>query len=131
MFTIINHIFIFIWYPYDIENWYHYNMKFYIALRYRYNIIMMLEKRYHITMSLQSQYGIGLYCDVNPTKNRCRHNMECPLGRSEFFEKTLQCRELLLLWNEGWMLGLLCKSLNIFLTLKLLSKLLTTSLWPQ
>ena len=44
MFTIINHIFIFTWYQYDIENWYHYNMKFYIALRYRYNIIMMLEK---------------------------------------------------------------------------------------
>ena len=32
------------WYQYDIQNWYHYNMKFYIALRYRYNIIMMLEK---------------------------------------------------------------------------------------
>ena len=28
----------------DIENWYHYDMKFYIALRYRYSIIMMLEK---------------------------------------------------------------------------------------
>ena len=37
-------IFIFIWYQYDIENWYHYNMKFYIVLRYRYNIVMMLEK---------------------------------------------------------------------------------------
>ena len=41
---IINRIFIFIWYQYDIENSYHYNMKFYIVLRYRYNIIMMLEK---------------------------------------------------------------------------------------
>ena len=36
-------------------------MKFYIALRYRYNIIMMLEKKYHITMSFQSQFVIGLY----------------------------------------------------------------------
>ena len=37
-------------------------------------------KRYHITMSPQSQYVIGLYRDVNPTKNRCRHNIGCPLG---------------------------------------------------
>ena len=44
MFIIISHIFIFIWYQYDIENWYHNNMKFYIVLRYRYNIVMMLEK---------------------------------------------------------------------------------------
>ena len=44
MFTIINPALIFIWYQYDIENWYHYNMQFYIALRYHYNIIMMLEK---------------------------------------------------------------------------------------
>ena len=35
---------VFIWYQYDIKNWYHYNMKFYIALRYRYNTIMILEK---------------------------------------------------------------------------------------
>ena len=33
-------------------------------------------------MSLQSQYVIGLYCDVNPTKSRCRHNIVCPLGYS-------------------------------------------------
>ena len=72
MFTIINRIFIFIWYKYDIENWYHYNMKFYIALRYRYNIIMMLEK--------EIIYIIGLYRDVNPTKNRCRHIIGCPLA---------------------------------------------------
>ena len=44
VFTNINRIFVFLWYQYDIRNWYHYNMKFYIALRYRYNIIMMLEK---------------------------------------------------------------------------------------
>ena len=31
-------------------------------------------------MSAQSQYVIGLYHDVNPTKNRCRHNIGCPLG---------------------------------------------------
>ena len=37
-------------------------------------------KRYHITMSPQSQYAIGLYRNVNPTKNRCRHNIGCPLG---------------------------------------------------
>ena len=44
VFTIINRIFVFVWYQYGIRNWYQYNMKFYIALRYRYNIIMMLEK---------------------------------------------------------------------------------------
>ena len=33
-----------IWYQYDIENWHHYNMKFYTAPRYCYNIIMMLDK---------------------------------------------------------------------------------------
>ena len=32
-------------------------------------------------MSLRSQYVIGLYRDVNPTKNRCRLNIACPLGR--------------------------------------------------
>ena len=31
-------------------------------------------------MSPQSQYVIGLYRDVNPTKNQCRHNIGCPLG---------------------------------------------------
>ena len=31
-------------------------------------------------MSPQSQYVIGLYRDVNPTKNRCRYNIACPLG---------------------------------------------------
>ena len=30
-------------------------------------------------MSLQSQYVIGLYHDVNPTKNRFRHNIACLL----------------------------------------------------
>ena len=54
-------------------------MKFYTALRYRCNIIMILEK-YHTTMSLQSQYVIDLYRDVNPTKNRCRHDIAYPLG---------------------------------------------------
>ena len=44
MFTFINNIFIFILYQYDIENRYLYNLEFYIALRYRYSIIMMLEK---------------------------------------------------------------------------------------
>ena len=39
MLTIINCIFIFIW-----ENWYYYNIRFYIELRYRCNIIMILEK---------------------------------------------------------------------------------------
>ena len=34
-------------------------------------------------MSVQSQYVIGLYCDGNPTKNRCRHNIACPLGGDE------------------------------------------------
>ena len=43
VFTIINRIFVFVWYQYGIRNWYQYNMKFYIALRYLYNIIM-LEK---------------------------------------------------------------------------------------
>ena len=43
VFTIINRICIFIWYQYDVENWYHYKMKFYVVLRYRYNIVM-LEK---------------------------------------------------------------------------------------
>ena len=28
----------------------------------------------------QSQYVIGLYRDVNPTKNRCRNNISCPVG---------------------------------------------------
>ena len=31
-------------------------------------------------MSLRSRYVIGLYRDVNPTKNRCRPNIVCPLG---------------------------------------------------
>ena len=44
LFTIIDHNFTFIWYQHTIENWYHYNMKFCVMLRYRYNIIMMLEK---------------------------------------------------------------------------------------
>ena len=43
VFTIINRIFIFIWYQCNIENWFHYNIKFYIVLRYRYNIVT-LEK---------------------------------------------------------------------------------------
>ena len=37
-------------------------------------------KRYHITTSPQSQYVIGLYRELNPTKNRCRHNIRCPQG---------------------------------------------------
>ena len=41
---ITNCIFIFIWYQYDIENLYHYNMNFYIALRYHYNIFMIFER---------------------------------------------------------------------------------------
>ena len=60
---------------YDI-NWYRYNMKFYIALRYRYNF-NILEK--DITMSLQCQYVIGPHHDENLTKNRCRHDIGCPL----------------------------------------------------
>ena len=31
-------------------------------------------------MPLQSQYVLGLYQDVNPTKNRCHHNIGFPLG---------------------------------------------------
>ena len=34
-------------------------------------------------MSLQSQYVIGLYRDANPTNNRCRHNIACPLGKEQ------------------------------------------------
>ena len=30
----------------------------------------------------QSQYVIGLYRDVNPTKNWCRPNVGCPMGKS-------------------------------------------------
>ena len=36
-------------------------------------------------MSLQSHYVIGLHRDENPTKNRCRHNIACPLGYLEQF----------------------------------------------
>ena len=32
-------------------------------------------------MSLQSQNVIGLYRGVNPTKNRCRQNVACPLDQ--------------------------------------------------
>ena len=32
-------------------------------------------------MSPRSQYVIGLYRDVNPTKNRCRPNIACLLGK--------------------------------------------------
>ena len=88
VFTIINSIFIFIWYQYDIGNWYHYEMKFYIALRLSLQHHCVFGKRYRITMSLQSQYVIGLYRHVNPTKKRCRHNTACPLGRLFFFSKT-------------------------------------------
>ena len=49
----------------------YYNIKFYIVLRYRYNI-MMLE-----TMSLYCQYVISLHHDKNPTKSRCCHNIVC------------------------------------------------------
>ena len=34
-------------------------------------------------MSLQSQYVIGLYRDVNPAKNRCRHNIACLFFKSK------------------------------------------------
>ena len=40
-------------------------------------------------MSPQSQYVIGLYRDVNPTKNRCRHNIRCPLGSSNYLKMRL------------------------------------------
>ena len=53
-------------------------MKFDIVLRYHCNVIMMLGKRY-ITMSPQCQYVIGLHRDENPTKDRYRHNIACPL----------------------------------------------------
>ena len=36
-------------------------------------------------MQPQTQYVIGLYRDVNPTKNRCRHNIGCPLGFAVLF----------------------------------------------
>ena len=47
-------------------------------------------KRYQTTMSLQSQYIIGLNSDVNPTKNRCRHNIACPLGTDVIHETRTQ-----------------------------------------
>ena len=31
-------------------------------------------------MSLQCQYVVDLHRDENPVKNRCRHNIACPLG---------------------------------------------------
>ena len=39
-----------------------------------------IGKRYLITISFQCQYVIGLHRDENPIKNRCRHNIEGPLG---------------------------------------------------
>ena len=35
---------IFIWYQYDIENWYHYNMKFHVALYYATTSLWCWEK---------------------------------------------------------------------------------------
>ena len=35
-------------------------------------------------MSPQSQHVIGLYRDVDATKNRCCHNIRCPLGLQKF-----------------------------------------------
>ena len=74
VFTITNWKF-FIWKQYDIENWYHYNMKFYIGQQHHY----VAGKRYHITISLQSQYVIGLYRNVNLTKIRYYHSIGCQL----------------------------------------------------
>ena len=66
-------------------------MKFYIALSYRCSITIMLEKDIHITISLQFQYVIGLHCDKNPTKNRCRHKIACPLGSECDFKLICVC----------------------------------------
>ena len=46
-------------------------------------------------MSPQSQYVIGLYRDVNPTKNRCRYDIGCPLGKG-FLQFGLES----LNWNQ-------------------------------
>ena len=42
-------------------------------------------------MSSQSQYVIRLYRDVNPTKNRCRQNIGCPMGASRAFRVNESC----------------------------------------
>ena len=47
-----------------------------LSLQHHYDV----GKRYHITMSPQSQNVIGLYRDVNLTKNQCRYNIGWPLG---------------------------------------------------
>ena len=41
-------------------------------------------------MPPQSQYVIGLYRDVTPTKNRCRHNIGCPMGYHFTFVKSIR-----------------------------------------
>ena len=62
-------------------------------------------------MSPQSQYVIGLYRDVNPTKNRCRHNIGCPLGFSVWIEAIINIPssssstvEAVLDFNAAWVL---------------------------
>ena len=58
----------------------HYNMKFHIVLRYRYNIIMMLEKYIILRCHFNLNNVIDLCHDVKPTRNRCRHDITCPQG---------------------------------------------------
>ena len=76
MFTIINRIFIFIWYQYDIENCYHYNKKFYmvlprmlkslsLVLRYRYNIMMLEKVSYNDVTSISLRNRSILRCKSN------------------------------------------------------------------
>ena len=62
-----------------------------LSLQHQYDV----GKRYHITMSLQSQHIIGLYRDVDATKNRFCHNVRCPLGLQDILLFKLQ-RDLFL-----------------------------------
>ena len=65
MFTIINRIFIFIWYQYDIENCYHYNMKFYIVLRTATTSLWCWKKIYNDVTSISIR---------NWSISRCKSN---------------------------------------------------------
>ena len=62
-------------------------MKFYIVLRYRYNIIMMLKKISYnnvTSISIRNQYisqcKSNIYHNVNPTKKQRCYNIACPVG---------------------------------------------------
>ena len=78
MFTIINRILIIFWYQCGIENCYHYNVKFYIALCYCWNIMMMLEKvSYNDVISISTRNRPISRCKSN--KIRCRQKISCLL----------------------------------------------------